>query len=358
MPTGRTRRRDEPRTPDEVRLASYPHPYPAGWYRLSDSRALRPGEVRYVECLGRQLVLWRSASGQPNAMHAFCPHLGANLSFGCVKGECIECPFHRWQFTGDGRVALVPYSDHAPDGFLAQAFPVQEAHGQLFMYHGCDGAMRNVAATPPYPLPRIGEVDDGALVFRGAYGAGQVRMHLIEFAENAADLAHFKPVHSQVRIPWTRFRLPGFTLQHAPSLEFDRDVPWRMYFHDKATMHILGRRIEGADGNGHVSFHGPASIVHFRLDIAGRGRIVLCQTHLPVAPLIQEVNFRWFADRRLPRLLVWYVVGNWISQWRQDIQLWENKSYVDRPRLCRDDGPVLQLRQWYRQFLPEVHSGD
>ena len=69
--------------------------------------------------------------------------------------------------------------------------------------------------------------------------------------------------------------------------------------------------------------------------------------------LEQQVNFRWLADRRLPLLLVWYVVGNWISQWARDIHIWENEIYREHPRLCRDDGPVFRLRQWYRQFLPD-----
>ncbi|MCY3814247.1 MAG: hypothetical protein OXH15_20900 [Gammaproteobacteria bacterium] len=51
-----------------------------------------------------------------------------------------------------------------------------------------------------------------------------------------------------------------------------------------------------------------------------------------------------------------YVVGNWISQWARDIVIWENKIYRQRPRLCQDDGPVLRLRQWYRQFLPAEQS--
>ncbi len=186
MRASRRRRPAASRTSDAVRQESYPHPYPTGWYRLSDSASLRPGGLRYIECLGRQLVLWRTEDGAPHVMDAFCPHLGANLSHGRVRGDCIECPFHRWRFTGDGRAAHVPY-----------------------------------------------------------------------------------------------------------------------------------------------------------------------QTHLPVGPLEQQVDFRWFADRRLPRVLVWYVVGNWISQWARDIEIWENKIYRERPRLCRDDGPVFRLRQWYRQFLPE-----
>ena len=353
MRASRRRRPARGGTSDAARLESYPHPYPTGWYRLLDGRALQASELRYIECLGRQLVLWRSEEGKAHVMHAFCPHLGANLSFGRVRGACIECPFHGWRFTGDGRAAHVPYSDHLPEGVLTEAFPVQETHGQVFMYHACDGSGQSVTEAPPYTVPRIPEVDDGTFVYRGAYNAGRVRMHILEFVENAADSAHFEPVHNRLRIPWTRIRVPGITLQHRTDWETDSEIPSRMDFLDETTLHIFGRRIAGAGGSARVTFCGPGSLVRFRIAIADRGEIELWQTHLPIGALEQQVDYHWFADRRLPRWLVWYVVGNWISQWAQDIEIWENKSYVRNPRLCRDDGRVFQMRRWYRQFLPE-----
>lgn len=351
MRASRRRRPAASPTSDAVRQESYPHPYPTGWYRLSDSASLRPGGLRYIECLGRQLVLWRSEDGAPHVMHAFCPHLGANLSYGRVRGDCIECPFHRWQFTGDGRAAHVPYSDHVPEGVLTEPFPVQEVHGQVFVHHSSGGP--NGVEPPQYPVPNIAEVDAGTFAFRGAHDAGRVRMHILEFAENSVDRAHFQPVHGQMRIPWTQLPVPGVRIEHEADWRVDGTVPWKMYFFDKAVLRILGRRVERAGASARIAFFGPGGVVKFRFTIPGRGDIEMYQTHLPVGPLEQQVNFRWFADRRLPRLLVWYVVGNWISQWARDIQIWENKIYREHPRLCRDDGPVFRLRQWYRQFLPD-----
>ena len=44
---------------------------------------------------------------------AYCPHLGANLGVGGrVHGNCIECPFHGWQFDGEtGQCTSIPYAD-------------------------------------------------------------------------------------------------------------------------------------------------------------------------------------------------------------------------------------------------------
>ncbi len=351
--TRRSRRR-EPQTSDDLRLASYPHPYPDGWYRLMTSKSLRRGQLRYFECLGRALVVWRGEdSDDVHAMQALCPHLGANLRHGRVRENRIECPFHNWQFTGDGRAACVPYSDSAPSRVAAESFPVQDVHGQIFMYHRSGGARQQAGDEVPYPVPRLPEVDDGRFAFRGHYDAGRVHMHIIEFVENAADFAHFIYIHERMNVPWTQIPVPGVTIEHIPGVEFPEDRPWTMHFLDEAVLKFRGRPLERTRTRARATFTGAASIVNFRFFIPDTGEIDLCQTHLPISPLEQQVDFHWFADRTVPRLLAWYVVGNWISQWRHDIRIWENKTYLDHPILCRDDGPVVRMRRWYRQFFPD-----
>ena len=353
----RTRRSThrEPPTSDDQRLADYPHPYPDGWYRLMASKSLRRGQVRYLECLGRALVVWRGEdSDDVHAMQAFCPHLGANLRHGRVRENRIECPFHNWQFTGDGRPACVPYSDTLPTRVAAESFPVRDVHGQIFMYHRSGGDSQQAGDEVPYPVPRIPEVDDGRFVFRGHYDAGRVQMHIIEFVENAADFAHFMYIHEQMNLPWTGIPVPGIKIEHTPGVEFPEDRPWTMDFLDEAVLKFRDRPLERTRTKARATFTGAASIVNFRFFIPDAGEIDLCQTHLPVGPLEQQVDFHWFADRTLSRFLVWYVVGNWIAQWRHDIEIWENKAYIEHPTLCRDDGPVVRMRRWYRQFFPDA----
>jgi 3-ketosteroid 9alpha-monooxygenase subunit A len=37
-------------------------------------------------------------------------------------------------------------------------------------------------------------------------------------------------------------------------------------------------------------------------------------------------------------------------QFTQDVPIWENKIYRQRPVLTKADGPVAQYRRWFRQF--------
>jgi 3-ketosteroid 9alpha-monooxygenase subunit A len=38
----------------------------------------------------------------------------------------------------------------------------------------------------------------------------------------------------------------------------------------------------------------------------------------------------------------------------QDVEIWKNKSRIENPLLCEEDGPLYQLRRWYEQFYVDV----
>ncbi|NVB39676.1 Rieske 2Fe-2S domain-containing protein [Pseudenhygromyxa sp. WMMC2535] len=336
-----------------MRAATYPPGYPDGWYRLAASSDLGPGEVQYRECLGRELIVYRSADGSTvHAMSAFCPHLGANLAGGCVKGKRIECPFHQWQLCEDGKVGHIPYADKLPTRARQETWPVRERYGQIFMWYSGGDRVASANDVPAYEIPDIPEVDDGRFVFRGRHDANTVHMHLIEFAENSVDFAHFAPVHGKMFVPWTAITVPGIAVEHVADWEPDPEHSHLAYFKNRAVLHAFGRVLERTRASAMITFIGPGSVVTFRFTIPDMGEIVMFQTHLPLSPMEQKVDFHWFADKSMPRLLVSYVIGNWVSQWANDIDIWENKIYLDKPILAKGDGPIHRMRRWYSQFYP------
>ena len=92
-----------------------PLPMPFGWFRMTESRDLAAGEVKTVQYLGQEFVVFRSMDGQASVMDPYCPHLGAHLGYGgTVEGNDIRCPFHHWKFDGSEQCVEVPYARRIP----------------------------------------------------------------------------------------------------------------------------------------------------------------------------------------------------------------------------------------------------
>ena len=329
-------------------LRGYPPPYPRGWYRVANSSELKPGVPLSVSALGHDLIAFRGSDGEATVLDAYCPHQGAHLGAGEVRDGCVRCPFHRWQFDSDGNLVDVPGLDTWPRARLG-AWDTREVDGMIWFWFDADQP-HSAAEYEPEVLRAIAS---GALTYRGEKDWGEVRMHLIEFAENSVDFQHFDPIHGQMRVPWIGWRIPGIRIHHTAHWEVDPDRPWVTFFHNDAHLIVLGRDLPRTGAKARITLFGPGGIVYFRFTLPDLGDIVMYQTHTPSAPLTQQVYFKWYADRSVPTALAWYVVGNWIAQWRQDIAIWERKRYAPRPVLCSLDGPVHPMRRWYAQFYED-----
>jgi len=328
---------------DAVRAESYPSGFPSGWIPLlpEDELSDAPHAINVV---GRALVVFKGESGKVSVLDAFCPHLGAHLALGHVCGETLTCRFHGWRFSGEGDVVHVPYGKRSPARVTSH--PVEIFYGMVCAYLGASGPLERA----PYALGRMEGIDDGRLTYRGAYDAHEVRMHLVEFAENSADVQHFRHLHDRFRIPWTQIPIPGVGLAHSATWHADPDEPHVCWFDNQAVVTFRGKRVEGRGGHARVRFDGPGTVIRFEIDLGGRGKVVLFQFHTPKAKLTQHVRFRWYAERHVPDGLARFVVGHWISQWEQDLEVWETKAYRTHPGLVAEDGPVIAMRRWYAQF--------
>ena len=84
--------------------------YPTGWYCIGWADDFAAGEVKTVHYFGEDIVCFRGESGQLYAIEPHCLHLGAHLGVGGkVVGERIVCPWHGWNWNGDGSHAFIPY---------------------------------------------------------------------------------------------------------------------------------------------------------------------------------------------------------------------------------------------------------
>lgn len=137
-----------------------------------------------VRLAGEKLVLFR-AEGGVHALLDRCPHRGVALSLGKVKDGCLSCPFHGWEFRGDGSCAHIPFNpDAARERVRATALPTREAGGLIWVFTGL--------AAEGEPLVPEALTDPAFVTYQTS---ALWRAHWTRAMENMLDFPHLPFVH-------------------------------------------------------------------------------------------------------------------------------------------------------------------
>ncbi|MGD0750238.1 MAG: Rieske 2Fe-2S domain-containing protein [Anaerolineales bacterium] len=81
---------------------------PNQWYAILESNEIKKGKIIGVTRMGGKMVVWRNRQGELSLMSDKCPHRGVVLCIGKVMGDCIQCPFHDFEYDTSGACSLVP----------------------------------------------------------------------------------------------------------------------------------------------------------------------------------------------------------------------------------------------------------
>ena len=94
------------------------------WQDLMPGTALAPGELIEITWQGEDLLLYRTAAGECQAIGAYCPHMGNYIPSGLAPGKSLSallqhdelrCPYHCWRLNGDGQCTHIPHGQRAPE---------------------------------------------------------------------------------------------------------------------------------------------------------------------------------------------------------------------------------------------------
>ncbi len=109
--------------------------FPNQWSPVLFSDELGDAPVQ-VRLAGEKVAVFR-AEGSVHALIDRCPHRGVALSLGKVVDGCLQCPFHGWEFRGDGSCAHIPFNPDTPrDRAKAVALPTRERGGLIWVFTG------------------------------------------------------------------------------------------------------------------------------------------------------------------------------------------------------------------------------
>jgi vanillate O-demethylase monooxygenase subunit len=136
---------------------------------------------------GRELVLFRTASGRLAALEDRCAHRHAPLSLGVVKGEAIQCGYHGLCFDSAGVCVHIPGQSAIPPRARVESFAVREAHGWVWLWLG-DPAAADPALIPDWPWFESSAWSGFQLYFHVSAGAQL-------FVDNLLDLSHVAFTH-------------------------------------------------------------------------------------------------------------------------------------------------------------------
>jgi phenylpropionate dioxygenase-like ring-hydroxylating dioxygenase large terminal subunit len=112
---------------------------PNQWYAILESNEIKKGKLVGVTRMGEMLVAWRNSRGELSVMSDKCPHRGAAFSGGKLVGDCIQCPFHGFEYDKYGTCTAVPANGRAtepPKALKVRYYPVVEEHGFVFIWWG------------------------------------------------------------------------------------------------------------------------------------------------------------------------------------------------------------------------------
>ena len=311
---------------------------PTGWFQIGWSEEIAPGQVKAMKYFGHDLVAFRSETGELAVLDAHCHHLGAHLGYGGkVKGDCIACPYHGWQWNTKGENALIPYQD-TPVRKKLRKWDVIEQHGIIFFWHDPaggpprEGWLPDVFAHPDYPA----DADDyypcypNAVVF-----APDEAIHPQLITENAADTMHFRFAHNAPEDPIL--------------LSFDTSGPiWQATtgFRSKVTKEVamhLHARNTGVGLNFSIFDH----------PVLAR-RLVLSCTPIDDQKSDLRVSYYFRRDPKSPDKMP-EAARQMAQQTRvlfeEDAVIWRHQKFVQRPIFAKEDvAGYTALRKWCEQF--------
>ncbi len=325
-----------------IEAGAAPTRFARGWHCLGLAEPFRDGTPHSVEAFGTKLVVFADSEGKLNILDAFCRHMGGDLSQGTVKGDSVACPFHDWRWGGKGKCTSIPYARRVPPLARTRAWTTLEQDGMLFVWHDPEG---QAPGEEDMYIPRI----EGALSDEWSdwvWYTTEVDTNCREIVDNIVDMAHFFYVH---------YSFPTFfknVFEGQVASQFMRGQAREdMRPHASGTPRMLGSRSD-------ASYFGPSFMIddlvyqYEGYDVES----VLINCHYPVSPdkfvlmygiiVKKSEQFQGDAAEKMANAF-----GGFIAKgFEQDVEIWKNKTRIENPLLCEEDGPVYQLRRWYDQF--------
>ncbi len=318
------------------------------WYPVGRSTDITGDKPYRVQVIGMPLVAFRDQEGEAHVLAETCVHRGGALAEGWVRNGCIVCPYHGWEFAGDGKCVKVPSlaGQKPPARAKVDSYPVQEKYGLVFAFLG---DLPEAERPPLYDVSEYGTPEWKAQLY-----VIELKAYYERSMENGLD-----PIHNEFVHP----------MQGGPMMSPERqakpvpveDIPWGSKFYvpfgDKVDENTAlkevksGKRV-GAAGSWH---QGPNQLVTW-IDLTETNSFHQYLFEAPVddkSTRIYFLNMRnWLLgdehDQKIEDVTLKVV--------HEDVSVLERLSPVRTPEtntkevLVPGDYAVVRYREWLKKW--------
>ena len=341
-PAGATTVKVDPRLIDR---GTPPERYARGWHCLGLAETFRDGKPHEIWAFGTKLVVWSDSQGQLHVLDGYCRHMGGDLTQGTVKGDEIACPFHDWRWGGDGKCKAIPYAKRIPLRARTRTWSTLERNGQLFVWHDSQGGQ----PIPEQDIPEIEAATSDAWTDWTWNELDIPNAHCREIIDNVVDMAHFFYIHYAYP-KYFKNIFEGHTATQFMTSSGRPDMAGAGYGDSDLLL------------ESEASYFGPSYMIN-PLKTTYKGfviEVILINCHYPVDFNSFKLMYGLIVkkpegiDDESAKKIAKKYSDMFGEGFLQDVHIWKNKSPIQNPLLCEEDGPVYQLRRWYEQFYVDV----
>lgn len=162
--------------------------YPVScWYvaAISDEVGRSPLGRRLLD---RDVVLYRTESGEVVALEDRCAHRAMPLSAGRLDGDRLVCGYHGFTYDATGACVRIPSQPNVPAGTCVRSYPIREQPPFVWIWLGQPGGA-SMARPPRTPWLGTGWGEFGSTM--------HVRANYMLLHEHYLDFTHIFEMHTE-----------------------------------------------------------------------------------------------------------------------------------------------------------------
>ncbi|NLT29851.1 MAG: 3-ketosteroid-9-alpha-hydroxylase, partial [Propionibacterium sp.] len=249
---------------------------------------------------------------------------------------------------GEGKCTSIPYSRRVPLRARTATWPTMVKDGILFVWNDPEG-------NPPIPeqmIPDIPMHDDPDWTDWYWYKFKIEGSNCREIIDNVVDMAHFFYIHKSFP---TYFK--NVFEGHIASQWMNGEARG-----DRDPDAVKAGVPQRSGNTSEAHYYGPSFMLNPMVSHYGDFDVhsMLINCHYPIDHNNFMLNYAIkvnkkdyptaeMAEDMAEKMAIFIKLG-----FEQDVEIWNNKTPIENPLLCEEDGPVYQLRRWYQQFYVDV----